>query len=54
MSTRRKQVVDRGYGVPEVAASLSVSAHSLYKCFVKSRQTEVAIWFSWCGSLTLA
>jgi transposase len=26
-----KQVVDRGYGVPEVAARLGVSAHSLYK-----------------------
>ena len=26
-----KQVIDRGYGVPEVAASLAVSAHSLYK-----------------------
>ncbi len=26
-----RQVVDRGYGVPEVAARLGVSAHSLYK-----------------------
>lgn len=26
-----KQVVDRGYGVPDVAARLGVSAHSLYK-----------------------
>jgi transposase len=26
-----KQVRDRGYGVPEVAARLCVSAHSLYK-----------------------
>ena len=26
-----KQVRDRGYGVPEVAARLGVSAHSLYK-----------------------
>lgn len=26
-----KQVVDRGYGVPDVAARLRVSAHSLYK-----------------------
>ena len=26
-----KQVRDRGYGVPEVAARIGVSAHSLYK-----------------------
>jgi transposase len=26
-----KQVIDRGYSVPEVAARLGVSAHSLYK-----------------------
>ena len=26
-----KQVIDRGYGVPDVAARLGVSAHSLYK-----------------------
>ncbi len=26
-----KQVAERGYGVPEVAARLGVSAHSLYK-----------------------
>lgn len=26
-----KQVIDRGYGVPEVAGRLGVSAHSLYK-----------------------
>ena len=26
-----KQVVDRGYGVPDVASRLGVSAHSLYK-----------------------
>lgn len=26
-----RQVVERGYGVPDVAASLGVSAHSLYK-----------------------
>ena len=26
-----KQVSDRGYGVPEVAARIGVSAHSLYK-----------------------
>lgn len=26
-----KQVVERGYGVPDVAARLGVSAHSLYK-----------------------
>jgi len=26
-----RQVVERGYGVPDVAARLGVSAHSLYK-----------------------
>ena len=26
-----RQVVERGYAVPEVAARLGVSAHSLYK-----------------------
>ncbi|AFU45181.1 Insertion element IS600 uncharacterized 11 kDa protein; ISO-S3 11 kDa protein [Acidovorax sp. KKS102] len=27
-----KQVVERGYTVPDVAGRLGVSAHSLYKC----------------------
>ena len=32
-----RQVVERGYGVPDVAARLGVSAHSLYKCIKASR-----------------